>query len=83
MNLTEASRKVDTIVDEILVSTAKEQVEAVFSKNNIADKTECIQLLRKCMGVIDTSDAANDLSIEDEYSDELEIFLNGTWRFLA
>jgi hypothetical protein len=83
MNLTEASRKVDAIVDELLVSTAKEQVEKVFSKNNIDDKTECIQLLRKCMGVIGISNTTTELSIDDEYSDELEIFLNGTWRFLA
>ena len=82
MNLTEVLRKVDTILDKLLVSTTKEQVEAIFSEYSIDDKSERIQLLRKCMGVIDISDSCEVLTIDDEYSDEMEIFLTGKWRFL-
>lgn len=70
MNITEVSKRVDKIV------------EAVFSKNDIEDKSDRIQLLRKCMHVLDTSNTNEILSIDDEYSDEMEIFLNGKWRFL-
>jgi hypothetical protein len=80
MNLTEASRKVDNIIEDLQFSVKREQVEVVFSKNDISDKTERIQLLRKCMQVLDTSNSNIPISLDDEYSDELEIFLNGTWR---
>jgi chromosome condensin MukBEF MukE localization factor len=74
---------VDNIVKELFYSTEKHQVEGIFTNNEIDDKAERIQLLRKCMKVIDTSNTAGEsLSLEDEYNDELEIFLQGTWRFL-
>ena len=82
MNMIEASEKVDAIVDDLLVSLDKDQVEDVFSKNCIDDRTTRIKLLRKCMNVIDTSNTNEVLSVEDEYSDELTIFLTGKWRFL-
>jgi hypothetical protein len=82
MNITEVSRKVDTIVDDLFISMKKEQVENVFSRNNISDKSDRIQLLRKCMQVLDTSNSGDSISLDDEYSDELTIFLNGKWRFL-
>jgi len=82
MNLTEASRKVDNIIEDLRFSVRKEQVENVFLKNEIDDKTERIQLLRKCMQVLDTSNTDESLSIDDEYNDELEIFITGKWRFL-
>jgi uncharacterized secreted protein with C-terminal beta-propeller domain len=80
--MTAVSYKVDTIVEALFVSMDKDQVETVFSQYEIADKAERIQLLRKCMKVIDTSNADESLSLDDEYNDELEIFLQGTWRFL-
>jgi hypothetical protein len=83
MNLTEASRKVDSIIDDLQFSMKKEQVEDVFSKNSIGDKLERIQMLRKCMHVLDTSNSNTPVSLDDEYSDELEIFLNGKWRMLV
>jgi hypothetical protein len=83
MNLTEASRKVDSIIDDLQFSMKKEQVEAVFFKNSIGDKLERIQMLRKCMQVLDTSDSNTPVSLDDEYSDELEIFLKGKWRMLV
>ena len=82
MNITEVSRRVDNIVEDLFLSLKKEQVENVFSKNDIGDKAERVQLLRKCMHVLDTSNTNEILSVDDEYSDELEIFLNGKWRFL-
>ena len=82
MGLVEASRTVDSIVSDLFISTNTEQVEDVFTKNKIADKTDRIQLLRRCMHVLDTSDTNDTLSVDDEYSDELEIFLCGKWRYL-
>jgi hypothetical protein len=82
MNLTEASRKVDSIIEDLQFSTRKEQVENVFSKNSIGDKSERIQMLRKCMQVLGTSNSNSPVSLDDEYSDELEIFLKGKWRML-
>jgi len=83
MNLAEASIKVDSIVDDLFISMNKAQVEGVFSKNCVNDKIERIQLLRKCMHVVDTSNLNDSISIDDEYSDELAIFLDGRWRLLA
>jgi hypothetical protein len=83
MNLTEASRKVDNIIEVLQFSVKREQVEDVFTKNDINDKSERIQMLRKCMQVLDTSNSLDTMSLDDEYSDELEIFLNGKWRFLV
>ena len=82
MNLIEAFEKVDNIVDDLFLSFKKEQVEEIFSKNSIDDKSLRIQLLRKCMHVLDTSNTNEDLSVDDEYNDELEIFLHGKWRML-
>ena len=82
MRLVEVSKTVDIIVDALFFSTKKEQVEDIFTRNNITDKADKIQLLRLCMNVLDTSNSNETLSIDEEYSDELEIFLNGKWRFL-
>ena len=83
MNLTEASRKVDSIIEDLQFSMRKEQVEDVFSKNSISDKLERVQMLRKCMHVLDMSNSNTPVSLDDEYSDELEIFLKGKWRMLV
>ena len=82
MNIAEASIKADNIVNDLSFSVKKEQVEDIFSKNNINNMLERIQLLRKCMNVLDTSNSNDPITLEDEYSDELEIFLSGKWRFL-
>jgi hypothetical protein len=78
----EVSDKVNNIVEDLFLSVKKEQVEGVFLKNSIDDKSTRIQLLRKCMDVIDTSNTNEALSVDDDYNDELEIFLNGKWRLL-
>jgi hypothetical protein len=82
MTLTEVSYKVDNIVDDLFASFDKEHAEEIFSKYSIEDKEEKIKLLRKCMQVIDTSNVPDTLSIDDKYHDELEIFTEGSWRFL-
>ena len=82
MNIAEASIKVDNIVNDLLISVKKEHVESIFEKNSIDDKLVRIQLLRKCMNVLDTSNSNDPITLDDEYSDELEIFLSGKWRFL-
>jgi hypothetical protein len=82
MSMTDVSIKVDSIVDDLFSSFDKDQVEAVFGKYEIDDKEERIRLLKKCMQVIDTSNIDDMLSIDDEYNDELEIFVEGSWRFL-
>lgn len=82
MNLTEASRKVESIVDGLFVSVNETQVENVFSENSITDKIERVQLLRRCMHVVDASNSGDSISIDDEYNDELTIFLDGRWRML-
>ena len=83
MNLTEVSIKVDSIVDDLFISMNETQVEGVFSRNSINDKIERILLLRKCMHVVDTSNSNDSISIDDEYNDELTIFLDGRWRLLV
>ena len=82
MNLTEASKKVDSIIEDLQLSIKKEQVENIFKKHSIGDKSERVQLLRKCMHVLDMSNSTASVSLDDEYSDELEIFLSGRWRLL-
>jgi len=82
MNIVEASRKAEDVINGLFVSVKKEQVEDVFSKNGIEDRGERVQLLRECMNVIGTSDIGDPISPEDEYGDELEIFLSGKWRLL-
>jgi hypothetical protein len=82
MTLTDVSYKVDEIVDGLFASFDKDSVENVFSQYDIEDREERIKLLRKCMHVIDTSNVTDTLSIDDDYNDELEIFIEGSWRFL-
>jgi|TergutMp193P3_1026864.scaffolds.fasta_scaffold29556_2 hypothetical protein len=81
-NIVRISEQVSNIVDDLFLSFKKEQVEDVFSRNSIDDISLRIQLLRKCMHVRDTSNTNEVLSMDDDYNDELEIFLNGTWRML-
>jgi hypothetical protein len=82
VNMIEVSDKVNNIVEDLFISVKKEQVEDVFLKNSIDDKSTRIQLLRKCMQVLDTSNSSEVLSVDDDYNDEIEIFLNGKWRLL-
>ena len=82
-NIIEIFENVGNIVDDLFLSFKKEEVEDVFAKNSIADRSLRIQLLRKCMHVRDTSNTNEVLSMDDDYNDELVIFLNETWRMLV
>jgi len=82
MNLVEASKKAEDVINGLLVSVKKEQVEDVFTKNGISSSEERVQLLRECMCVIGTSNMDDPMSPDEEYSDELAIFLDGKWRLL-
>ena len=82
MSIIETSKKVDSIVDELFFTTEKDQIETIFSTNSVNDKLDRIMLLRKCMHVLDTSNANEAISLDDEYEDELMIFLSGKWRLL-
>ena len=83
MSIVAVSEKVEAIVSGLFQCTKAPQVKDVFFKNGITDPSEKIELLRKCMGVLDISNISEELSEEEEYADELEIFLDGTWRFLG
>jgi hypothetical protein len=80
--LVEVSDRVDMILDELSNSFGKSDVEKVFSRHKVKDSDERVRLLQKCMKVTATSDVDEDLSPEDRYADELEIFAYGRWRFL-
>jgi hypothetical protein len=82
MNITDISYKVDSIVDRLQASLDKEQVEEVFVTYEIDDPEERIKLLRKCMQVMVFENVEDDISLEDAYNDELEIFVEGSWRLL-
>jgi len=82
MNLVEASKKADDVINGLLVSVKREQVEDIFTKNGISCNGERIQLLRKCMRVIGTTNIGGPMSPDEDYSDELAIFLDGKWRLL-
>jgi hypothetical protein len=82
MNMTDVSYKVDTIVNDLFLSLDRSQVESVFKRHEVDDPQERVNLLRKCMKVIHISNTTDELTIEDEYNDEIEIFVNASWRFL-
>jgi hypothetical protein len=71
-----------TIIDRLFGATERKQVEGIFDKNEIADFSTRLGLLRRSMRLQDISNSPEVLTPEQEYSDELEIFLDGTWRFL-
>jgi hypothetical protein len=82
MNMTDVSYKVDTIVNDLFLSLDRNQVESVFKRHAVDDHRERVNLLRKCMKVIHISNTVDELTIEDEYNDEVEIFVSASWRFL-
>jgi hypothetical protein len=82
MNIAEASKKAQNIIEELFVSTKEEQVTNIFTRNGIANNNDRVFLLRECMGVTATSDLNDPLPPHDQYSDELAIFLDGKWRLL-
>jgi hypothetical protein len=80
--LTSTYKKVGSIISDLGAVAQKPEAESVFLRHNVADYSDKIALLRECMGVIGTSDSGDELSPADNYSDELEIFCEGSWRFM-
>ena len=64
---------------------SKESVEHLFDENAITDPIERRKLLFEAMGFIDQFNAPEpeEISPEQQYSTELEIFVEGSWRLLA
>ena len=65
--------------------TTKEQIEDLFAKSGIRDPEDKVFLLQKSMGVISAFSAPSPVNLtpEQEYEDELAIFLEGSWRLLS
>jgi len=84
-DLTEILMLSTEISQQLFTCVSKEEIENVFSSNGISKIPDKIGLLRMCMGVkrYSPSPSANDLTLEQQYEDELLIFLDGTWRFLV
>ena len=82
MGIIEAADKVDNIIKNLFVSTTKEQVDEIFNKHEITSPSDKIALLHKCMQIESTSSVPTSLTPEELYPDELEIFIEGSWRLL-
>ncbi|MDR0551266.1 MAG: hypothetical protein LBG72_04515 [Spirochaetaceae bacterium] len=80
--MTEVYDKVGGIIKSLSILRRKADIEAVFTRNGVTDYSEKIDMLRKCMGVIGVANNNEEISIEDDYTDELEIFCEGSWRFI-
>lgn len=63
----------------------KNEIESIFKEYEFTDLSDKIEILRECMGVeeIFNSPGNVELSLNDEYEEEVEIFIEGTWRLLA
>lgn len=82
MEIIEIADKVADITNALFVSTTKEQIESIFKKYEIIDPFDKIALLRKTMQVEDISNIQEEITPEEEYEDEVKIFIEASWRFL-
>ena len=84
MNLTESIKLSTDISQQLFPCVSKEGIEDVFRSFSISDIPDKIGLMRLCMGVknYSYSPSNDDLTPEQQYEDELLIFLDGSWRFL-
>ena len=80
--LIDIADKVSNIVNELYITTEKSRIDDVFDKYGISNLTERIDLLRRCMKVLDISNAPGAVTLQDEYKGEIEIFAEGSWRFI-
>jgi len=85
MNLTESIRLSTEISQQLFTCVSKDEIEGVFNSFKISQVPDKIGLLRLCMGVKNISPAplSNKLTSEQQYADELLVFLDGSWRFLV
>jgi hypothetical protein len=84
-NLTEIIKLSTEISQQLFTCVSKDEIEKVFSTNRISKIPDKIGLLRLCMGVksYSPSPSVNELTLEQQYEDELLVFLDGSWRFLV
>jgi len=85
MNLTETIKLSTDISQKLFLCVTKEGIEEVFRASNISHIPDKIGLLRLCMGVknYSPSSSSTTLTPEQQYDDELLVFLDGSWRFLV
>jgi len=85
MNLTETIKMSTDISQKLFLCVTKEGIEDVFRSSNISHIPDKIGLLRLCMGVknYSSSPSTTTFTPEQQYDDELLIFLDGSWRFLV
>jgi len=75
--------KIQEVLDKLFFCTTKEDIEKVFNDNSIVDYKEKIELIRRCMKVVEVFDLpSNKTTLEDEYNYEIKIFLGNYWRLL-
>lgn len=82
---TDSVNNIFKTVDAISFCTTKDEVEAIFQEYSVADSKMKLDVLQRVMGVTEVYNTPleNELTPEDEYLYELEIFLDGSWRLLA
>jgi len=85
MKLTDAIRMSTEISQQLFTCVSKDEVEGVFCSYKISQVLDKIGLLRLCMGVknYSPSPSVDKLTSEQQYEDELLLFLDSSWRFLA
>ena len=85
MDLTETIRMSTDISQKLFLCTSETDIDEVFNNFKISHIPDKIGLLQLCMGVKNYSPCPSDeeLTLEQQYNDELLIFLDGSWRFLV
>ena len=83
MNLSEGIKLSTEVSRRLFLCQSKTEVEQVFSEFKISHAPDKIGLLKLSMGVQNFSSAPDSLTPEQQYEDELLIFLEGSWRFLV
>jgi hypothetical protein len=72
------------ILDALNVCVSEGQIGSVFSYYRIDDTEDKKELLHRCMGIDEYFDSPHTkLSVGDEYSYAVSVFLEGSWRLLV
>lgn len=79
-NCIEIYNEVEEILKKLHLCTQQEHINRVFSSYNIKSFKEKSDLLKKCMGVIDTFGTTEETTEEEDYEFDCKVFVEGTWR---
>lgn len=82
MNISAAIKLSTEVSLNLFLCTSKDEIESVFKTANVSNVNDKIGLLQLCMGMKDFSPAPAKLTPEQQYEDILQIFTEGSWRFL-